>query len=231
MITNNEVCIILPTYNPPSVFFKIIDELCFYGFDICIVNDGSEINFSEKLNAYDDENIHIIYHPKNLGKGAAIKSALKYVYNNKKNYRSIITADSDGQHSISDIIKISNLSKNNINKFILGKRKFDLTSPFRSRFGNNLTSLIIRFLFKKTFLDTQTGLRHIPITSIPNLIKIPNNKYDFEIATLIFFIKNNFEIIEVDISTIYLNGNKSSKFKPVKDSINILFTILKNYLK
>ena len=70
-----------------------------------------------------------------------------------------VTADSDGQHTAEDILRIMAVMDTSPGKLILGARTFDGTVPWRSRLGNRLTRFLIRRLYGLNIQDTQTGLR------------------------------------------------------------------------
>lgn len=79
------------------------------------------------------------------------------------------------------------------------------------------------FFYRKTKVkinDTQTGLRGIPTKYLNEIIKIPGQRYEYEINQLKFFAKN-VEIVQLKIATVYSKEIKSS-FKRIKDSIKVL---------
>ena len=73
------------------------------------------------------------------------------------------------------------------NVLITGGRVFDNKNiPLRSRFGNKFTKIIFRLFSGVKINDTQTGLRGIPASLLPDLIKLKTTGYDFELDMLIF---------------------------------------------
>ena len=150
--------IIIPTLNPTDKLLTLVDELTNNGFnEIIVVNDGSGEEYNnifEKL----PKSVKLLNHETNLGKGAALKTAIKEL----KNVDGFITVDSDGQHSVEDVIKIANeLLKYDI---VLGIRNFNLKNvPKRSKFGNKISSLVFKIRTGVNLKDTQTGLRGINI--------------------------------------------------------------------
>lgn len=71
--------------------------------------------------------------------------------------------------------------------------------------------------------DTQTGLRGIPASLLPDLIKLKTTGYDFELDMLIFAKEKHYDVKEIPITTVYENSNSSSHFNPVLDSLRIYF--------
>ena len=82
-----KLSIIIPCYNEKNTIKKVIERinqsLEYYKilrFEILIVDDLSNDGTKEILNNLtDQEKIKIYFHNRNLGKGAAIHTALKYV--------------------------------------------------------------------------------------------------------------------------------------------------------
>lgn len=157
MYTINDVSIVIPAYNPDAKFISFLKELKDSGYnDIIVVNDGSK---KETLHLFREEKEEygctLITHSINLGQGRAYKTALNYYlskehtdYLKRHNKKSvgIIQCDCDGQHIIHDIDRWYRLLCDNPDKFILGVRSFSNKSiPFRSRFGNILTSFVFKY--------------------------------------------------------------------------------------
>jgi hypothetical protein len=62
---------------------------------------------------------------------------------------------------------------------------------------------------------------------LQDLLLLEESAYDYELAMLIYANKNNFTIMDVPIATIYEEGNKSSHFRPIIDSLKIYFVFLR----
>ena len=222
--------VIIPAYNPPEhSLLKLVQELIQLNVDkIIIVNDGSDPDkkaFFESLSKY--EACVILKHSVNLGKGRALKTAFNYVLNTYPESSYVITADADGQHKPEDILRISDSASKSKNTFVIGVRSFGKNVPFRSKFGNILTKHIFRALIGVKISDTQSGLRAIPTSLLPRLLKVSGEGYEFELGMLIAVHEFKMPIQEVPVETVYLNGNESSKFNPLIDSMKIYFVFFR----
>ena len=65
-----------------------------------------------------------------------------------------------------------------------------------------------------------------------DLLNIESNRFDFQLISIVKIcdpININYSFIP--IKTIYLKNNYDSRFKPVLDSLNIIFSLLKFYFK
>jgi glycosyltransferase involved in cell wall biosynthesis len=221
--------VLIPAYNPNNTLIFVIEGLINYGFnDIIIIDDGSKLeceNVFEELEKHSQ--CHVLRHAVNLGKGRALKTGLNYFYLNFKDSEGIITADADGQHKPEDILKIATALNNNPSKLILGVRSFSKKIPLRSLLGNIITKYIFLFFVGKKISDTQTGLRGIPRSAIPAFLKLDGERYEYETNVLISTKLNSINIIEEQIQTIYFDGNRSSLFNPLIDSMKIYFILMR----
>ncbi len=99
--------------------------------------------------------------------------------------------------------------------------------PFRSRFGNQCTNFIFKVFCGLDVKDTQTGLKGIPTSFIPTLMETPGERFEYASSVLLETKKEGVEILQFPIKTIYINGNETSHFNPLLDSIRIYSLILK----
>ena len=93
--------------------------------------------------------------------------------------------------------------------------------------GNRLTSLVFRLLFGMNISDTQTGLRAIPTRYIEPLMAAKGTRYEFETNMLLLMGSLNIPSREIPIQTIYLEQNRSSHFRTVRDSLRVYGLIIK----
>ncbi len=142
----------------------------------------------------------------------------------------LIQCDCDGQHHVKDVDRCAELLRKNPDKFILGVRDFsDKKIPFRSRFGNKCTSWVFKLFCGMNIKDTQTGLKGIPWHFIPILMETPGERFEYASSVLIETRKRGMEIVQFPIETIYINGNETSHFNPIVDSIRI-YSFIFRYL-
>jgi len=139
----------------------------------------------------------------------------------------VVTADADGQHTVKDILRTAAELFDHPRHLILGSRRFDGAVPFRSKLGNVMTRRIMRALTGQKLVDTQTGLRAVPIDFVPELLRLKATGYDFELEMLMACRHTARLIAEVPIATIYIDDNRSSHFNPLLDSMAVYFVFLR----
>lgn len=232
-----QIPVIIPSLEPRPSLLAYIVELKALGFTkIVLVDDGSGEAFSKIFeNAQREHGCEVITHPVNLGKGAALKSAFAHVASTSS-HAGVVTADADGQHSAFDVAKVADALLEHDpakkNRLILGTRTFGTKDvPWKSRFGNTLTSLLVKLLFGKFISDTQTGLRGIPASMLESQKEIRGDRFEYEMGALFYALTKKVPIIEIPIKTIYPGGeNKETHFRPLVDSAKIYFVIFGQFM-
>ena len=90
----NEILIAIPVYNEGLYVRGVLDEVCGWGCDVLVVDDGSFDRTLEILKLFGD--VGVIRHKENLGYGKSIIDAFEYA--GKAGYKWVITMDCDRQH-------------------------------------------------------------------------------------------------------------------------------------
>ncbi len=208
---------LVPAYEPDKNLPRIVNELKENNFDVIVINDGSDINYKEFFDAC---NTKIISYPTNRGKGYALKKGLEYVKNNYEKYI-IVTIDSDGQHTVEDAINLCRYVRENPDTLAIGKRLRKDNVPVRSKIGNALTKFVFELATGEKIYDTQSGLRAFSNNLMDYMIEIEGERFEYEMNVLLYLSKRNIKYKEIEIQTIYIDNNKKSHFKALKDSLKI----------
>lgn len=212
--------IIIPAYEPDPILISLVKTILPTGHKIVVVDDGSGRRYSsifQQLKPY----CTVLVHTKNEGKGAAIKTALSYLLREDTDWDFIGIMDADGQHRPADMEKVLSYASKHQDGLTLGVRQIGNKMPLRSRFGNRITQLIFRLLSGIWVSDTQTGLRAFDRATSSKMLQIPGERYEYEMNVLMEFAKERIPIYETPIETLYEEGNKSSHFRVLKDSVRI----------
>lgn len=223
------VPVLIPAYRPGGALAEVVaGVLRLSGCPVIVVDDGSGAEFAavfERVAA--DARVRVVHHAVNLGKGAALKTAMNYALVHFPDAAGVVTADADGQHHPEDIARIASRIEADPAALVLGARAFAGKVPLRSRAGNRVTSALMRVLMGQRLSDTQTGLRGIPAALIPHLLRLPSTGYEFELDMLIACKHQGCAIREEPVRTIYLEDNRGSHFHPIFDSMRIYFLLLR----
>ena len=84
----------LPVYNEASHIPGVLEQVGRYSDRILVINDGSRDGTADTLAAI--PGIEVVTHPKNLGYGAALRSAFDFAL--RSDAEVLVTIDCDGQH-------------------------------------------------------------------------------------------------------------------------------------
>ena len=226
--------IIIPSLDPDDKLIGYVGELIEAGQkNILLIDDGS----SKERRKYFDEirdryGVKILTHHINMGKGRALKDAFNYCLTEIPDCEGVITVDSDGQHSVKDVLRMAEDLEEHRDSLILGARNFRKSNvPFKSEYGNRITRNIVKLLYGGNITDTQTGLRALSYDILPSFLTLEGERFEYETGMLIEALRQHIPIREVEIETIYIEENKGSHFRPLQDSWKIYKLILGTFLK
>lgn len=228
--------VIIPALNPSDSLKEYVESLVLGGVEkILIVDDGSRAEvqplFAQLANM---DEVVVLHHAINLGKGRALKNAFNYVLTHwGDGISGVITADSDGQHTVEDVIKISNeLDNQKEPALILGTRDFnEEIVPFKSKYGNKITSTVFWMLYGIKVADTQTGLRGIPKQYMYEYMDLEGERFEYEMNMLIYGALHKHQMDQQIIKTVYFDNNSETHFRPVADSLKIYKIIFRSFFR
>jgi dolichol-phosphate mannosyltransferase len=84
----------IPVFNEGRHIGNVLGEVLRYAHDVLVVDDGSTDDTPRRLQ--DLPQVRVIRHPRNLGYGAALKTAFDAAISG--GYQGVVTLDCDGQH-------------------------------------------------------------------------------------------------------------------------------------
>lgn len=228
------ILVIIPSLDPDDKLLTVIKGVQEKGFsDILLVDDGScpeKQHYFETAQA--ELGCSLVHHPKNFGKGKALKTAFKWMLDNRPDAIGCVTIDGDNQHHPDDIAAcVEVMQKQEKDALILGVRDFNADNvPPKSKFGNKCTSFVFRAFCGLKVSDTQTGLRVFPRSILPKMLEISGDRFEYETNMLLSCKSSGIPLIEQTIRTIYINDNETTHFHPIKDSIRVYGIIIKFFL-
>lgn len=229
----DNIVFLIPSLDPDEKMPEYIRALINNGVKhVLLVDDGSKEEYKHFfIELKDLKEVTILTHEINKGKGRALKTGFEYVLENMKDIKAVVTADADGQHAVDDTINtgIKTIEKNDI---VFGTRNFnEEIVPFKSRNGNKITTTVFKLLYGKLVNDTQTGLRGLPVDFLPKCLEIKGERFEYEIGMLIEIVRENRNIYELPIKTIYFDSNRATHFDTFKDSFRIYKIMFSQFIK
>ena len=190
---------------------------------LVVVDDGSRGKLS-----FADARITVLRHDRNQGKGEALKTAFAYLAEHFPDADGALSFDADGQHTVPDVSAVATAAQVSPEHPVLGVRQFaDCTrQPWRSRFGNALTRTVFRLYSGTAVADTQTGLRYYPRRYWPQLAALSGRRYEYELEALLVLCRGG-GLRQVPVAARYEEGNPTSHFRPLVDSLQIYWVFVR----
>lgn len=222
------VCVI-PIYNEHKRILKTLEGLKEIKEmdEIVIVNDGST---DDTLKIIKNLDAKIISYDKNMGKGYAIKRAIKEI-----NYNKLILLDGDLGETSREVKKMIDGMKNYNYDFVIGEfPEVRKVTNKKGGFGlvKNLAKNGIKFFTGIETNNSLSGQRIYKKEVIDSLTYIPN-RYGVEVAMTIESLNNGFKLgeIPIEMSHRYTERNLKGFIHRGRQFKDILFTFIKMYFK
>lgn len=219
-----KLSIIVPVFNEKNTIKEIINRIKCVDIDkeIIIVDDYSMDGTREILKTSKDNNIKVIYHTKNLGKGAAVRTGLSYVSGDI-----VIIQDADLEYDPRDYkVLIRPITEGRgdavYGSRFLGEHRVFL---FWHYLGNKFLTLITNLLYNTMLSDMETCYKAFR-TDIIKGIEIRSNGFNIEPEITAKIFKKKCRVYEVPI-TYSGRGYDEGKKITWKDGFAALYTLIK----
>jgi glycosyltransferase involved in cell wall biosynthesis len=206
----------IPVYNNARTIADVAQRCRTQIEKVIVVDDGStDADLTELLKPLD---VTVIRHPKNLGKGEALKTAFQHAMENGAEY--LITLDGDGQHFPEDIPRF--LGRLSPEVMLIGYRDEVVgVMPGSSQFGREFSDFWIGIEAGRKVRDTQSGFRAYPLA---NVLRLPlsTRHYNLEVEVVTRAIWAGLRIESVPIRVEYHEpARRVSSFRPFMDNLRI----------
>ena len=214
-----KLSVIIPCYNEKKTIKKIIDKIFFQkiNLEIILVDDGSDDGTVNVIKNYrKDSRIKKVFHLKNKGKGAAIKSASKFISGDI-----VLIQDADLEYNPKDYKKI--LDKFKVNKDIkavYGSRALNKNNyqgkmtlmRFIRIIGNKMLTLFSNFINSQNLTDAHTCYKSFRVNTFKKII-LEEDDFSFCAEVNAKLSRMNINIEEVPIS---YSGRTIAEGKKIK---------------
>ncbi len=225
-----KLSIIIPVYNEIKTIEKLINKIFKLKIkkQVIVVDDGSSDGTEILLKKYKKKIDELLIHKRNLGKGAAIKSAQKFV---KGKYVAI--QDADLEYDPKDLLRIVSEMERKNYKIIYGSRVLN-KSMFKNTqnfthvvriWGNVFLTKVSNFLNNQNLTDAHTCYK-VMNSKIFKKIKLKERGFSFcpEITTKLSLMNLDIKEFSINYSgRTYEEGKKITAF----DGLDALFVLIK----
>ncbi len=212
-----KLSIIIPVYNERKTILEILkrvekanlSDLCVEK-EIIIVDDNSTDGTREILKKLKGKNYKIIYHERNKGKGACIKTALKKVTGDY-----VIIQDADLEYDPEDYRKILECAMKENAQVVYGSRILNpknKKSSFIYYLGGRIISFLTNLLYKTKITDEATGYKLFKTELIKSL-NLESDGFEFCPEVTAKIAKRKIKIYEVPINYYPRSKKEGKKIK------------------
>lgn len=228
-VEENEVCAVIPTYQNAKTLLKVVADVHRVVDTVFVVDDGSNDGTAALLDkATGNEHPEkVLTHPKNCGKGAALKTGLTYA--RQQGFRYAVTVDADGQHRADDIPALLKAVEEEPDALAIGSRGLQHENmPAKSTFANRFSNFWFALQTLQRLPDTQSGLRVYPLRCLHGL-RWMSARYEAELTLLVFSAWAGVKLLPVPVSVYYPpRDQRVTHFRPGRDftRISVLNTLL-----
>jgi glycosyltransferase involved in cell wall biosynthesis len=192
--------VIVPVFNERTTVAEVIRRIRAVSLpvdvEVVVVDDGSSDGTDKVLAALGDSTVRVINHPRNRGKGAAIRTGMEAVRGDL-----VLVQDADLEYDPEDWNKL-------LEPILRGKARVVYGSRFTGErknmmplhwIGNRFLSLITNILYSTTLSDMETCYKLFDRRVLEG-ITIESDKFDFEPEITAKVLRRGFRIYEVPIS-------------------------------
>lgn len=196
----NKISILIPVYNEVKTLKAILEKVesvdfCGLEKEIILIDDYSQDGTKE---LYKELVYKVLYHKKNMGKGAALRTGIKEATGD------IITIqDADLEYNPEDFTPLIQTILDNKADVVYGSRFLNVDKSekfiFTHYMGNKMLTLITNLLYHTTLTDMETCYKVFKAEYIKN-VDIKSNRFDFEPEITAKVLKQGAKLVELPIS-------------------------------
>jgi glycosyltransferase involved in cell wall biosynthesis len=217
------ISIIMPALNEENAIGKVVLDVASLmklnrlPFEVIVVDDGSS---DRTASVAKNSGAIVLSNVVKQGKGYCLRKGLR-----KARGDFIVTMDSDGEHTPTDLIRLLEPALKGVD-VVAGSRFISAAKNCTSKshlIGNKLFNFCIQLLTGEKVTDSQTGFR-VMKRKVVDKFRLESDGYEIESEITIKSLKNGFSFVEIPI-TVEKRAYGSTRIKLLTDGTRILKTI------
>lgn len=215
--------VMVPVFNEEAtlaeVLRRVLRQPCVQ--QVVVVDDGSGDRTFEIAQGFtSDSRVTVRRHPRNQGKGAAIRTALESI-----TAPMVIIQDADMEYDPAEYRQVIRPINEGRADVVYGVRGFASHTAYSFWFvmGNRLVTLATNLLFNCYIQDVETGFKAMR-TDLMRRLRLAGNRFDIEPEITARVLRLGYRIHEVPIS-YYARGRQQGKKLTWRDGVRALVTL------
>jgi glycosyltransferase involved in cell wall biosynthesis len=221
-----KLTVVIPVYNEKDTIQELVKrvERTGYAQEIIVVDDGSTDGTASILKEMSRrENVRVIVHEFNAGKGAALRTAFRYARGDV-----ILIQDADLEYDPCEYPNLLRPIEEGIADVVYGSRFLGAARRpilFWNMVANRALTLVTNILYNNILSDMETGYKVFKRSILEDL-PLRAMRFDFEPEFTVKILKRKIRIYEVPIA---FNPRDYSQGKKIKlaDAFEALWTLIK----
>ncbi|MFI7430880.1 glycosyltransferase family 2 protein [Micromonospora sp. NPDC049836] len=219
-----KLSILMPVYNEEERIGDALKQALAVDYpceiELVVVDDGSRDGTAEVLGRVDDARLRVITHPRNAGKGAAIRTA---VDNAEGEYMVIL--DADLEYDPQDIPKLLEPVLDGRASVVYGNRTFGSHSAYSFWYviGNKGVTTVANVLYNSYIGDLETCFKLMPLELYRSL-QVRSRGFGMEAEVTGKLLRRRIRPYEVPIS-YRARGREEGKKITWKDGVEAIWIL------
>jgi predicted LPLAT superfamily acyltransferase/glycosyltransferase involved in cell wall biosynthesis len=209
-------CVVIPVYNHAHTVGDVVRGALEHASSVIVCDDGSSDGSGDvALGA----GASVLRHPRNMGKGAALRSLLAAA--KERGFRYAISMDADGQHLAADLQIFCEATHEHAGALVVGTRSLVAAgAPPSSEFGRKFSNFWVWFESGVRVPDSQSGFRAYPLPEAVDF-EAWGTRYEFECDMLLRAGWAGIPVRAVPIRVVY-PANRITHFRLFLDNVRIV---------
>jgi glycosyltransferase involved in cell wall biosynthesis len=225
-----KLSIITCAYNESRTIREAVDQA--YAVDlgpdwekeIIVVDNFSTDGTREFLQSLDLQGVRVVFHPRNLGKGASIRSGIAEAAGDY-----FVIFDADLEYEAADLARMAAAIIPGETVAVFGSRTLGgrrIYKYAKNYWGVRFLTAVANLLYGGRLTDIATGLKLVRL-DVARSLNLGTSGFDLDFEMPCKIIKRGYEIAEVPIAYHPRGFEEGKKIKAFRDGFRSLWAIVK----
>ncbi|MFC4407601.1 S-layer glycoprotein N-glycosyltransferase AglJ [Haloarchaeobius iranensis] len=221
--TDDDVCVLVPTYNEAATIGEVVSGLRDEGFDNVLVVDGHSTDGTRDIAA--EHGARVVLQTgsgRGSGKGEAVREGVEH-----SDAEYVLMLDGDGTYKPEDAEAMLEPLRSGRAEHVVGDRFADMEAGAMTRlnqFGNRVINAGFRLIHRQDFGDILSGYRAFTRESF-ELMSLSAEGFGIETELAVECARHNITTEVVDITYLARPDGSETNLRPFRDGGGILLTL------